>query len=79
VELADTPDQWLAALERALREQGSAARERRVAVAQENSWEKRAEVLELWLLEMLSGTRVRVGGAAAVLTSAVAKRPIEDG
>ena len=53
VELADTVDEWVAALSRAINENVSSKSKQRTSVAQENSWEKRTETLESWLLEMI--------------------------
>jgi glycosyltransferase involved in cell wall biosynthesis len=48
VDLADTPDAWLAAIERALAG-GVGTPDRRRAVALENTWDKRVDLLEGWL------------------------------
>lgn len=54
VELADTKNEWLAAIARALRDDTDGrSRERRIAVAQDNSWSKRTRLLESWLLDMI--------------------------
>lgn len=55
VELADTADEWLVAiagfLDRGLQ---SGAHEQRISVARQNSWERRTEVLESWLIDMIA-------------------------
>ncbi len=52
VDLAGTPDEWIAAIERALDCGGVGTPEERRAVAMRNTWDQRVDVLEGWLLEM---------------------------
>lgn len=55
VELADTADEWLAALSRVIYEETrSGSQERRISIARENSWSNRTDLLESWLLDMIS-------------------------
>lgn len=55
VALAETPAQWIEAIECALASGGVGTPERRRAVARQNTWEHRIDVLEGWLDEMLRG------------------------
>jgi hypothetical protein len=57
VELADTEDEWLAAITRVTSDNAYAGSERRVAVAVENSWNRRVDLLESWLLDLISESR----------------------
>jgi glycosyltransferase involved in cell wall biosynthesis len=52
VDLAETPAEWIAAIERALASGGVGTPEERVAVARQNTWDQRVDLLERWLLEM---------------------------
>jgi glycosyltransferase involved in cell wall biosynthesis len=54
VGLASTPHEWEAAIDRALHTGGIATPAQRRAVAEANTWDKRADQLDLWLREMLS-------------------------
>lgn len=47
-------DQWLTALRRALEQGGIGTPEERRAVAQENSWDSRLDVLDGWMREVIS-------------------------
>jgi len=53
MDFADTPAEWLAALERALTAGGVGTREQRQAVARANSWERRTDELDLLLRELV--------------------------
>ena len=53
VDIADSVEEWIAAIRRALNEGGVANVEVRRAVAMENSWDKRLDLLERWLFEMI--------------------------
>ncbi len=53
VALAETPAEWMAAIDRALVSGGVGTPEERRAVARQNTWDQRVDVLEGWLLEML--------------------------
>ena len=53
VELAGNTEEWIAALEHALADDSLERRKRRVAVARENTWDKRADQLDLWLKDMV--------------------------
>jgi glycosyltransferase involved in cell wall biosynthesis len=53
VALAETPAEWTAAIECALVSGGVGTPEQRRAIARQNTWDQRVDVLEGWLLEML--------------------------
>jgi glycosyltransferase involved in cell wall biosynthesis len=53
VDTASTTAEWIAAIERALISGGVGTIAERRAVAMENSWDKRVDVLENWLFEMI--------------------------
>ena len=53
VDLAETREEWLSAIDRALHQGGVGTPEQRHAVALENSWDKRVDQLEAWLFEMI--------------------------
>lgn len=53
VEVANTTDEWLSAIDRAIHCDHYAAANRRISVAKDNSWDCRADRLESWLLEMV--------------------------
>ncbi|HOK47950.1 MAG TPA: hypothetical protein PLK67_18535, partial [Bryobacteraceae bacterium] len=55
VALAETPAQWIEAIECALVSGGVGTPEQRRAVARQNTWERKVDVLEGWLEEMLRG------------------------
>lgn len=61
VDLAQSPADWLAALDRAVTAGGVGTLEQRRAVARENTWDKRIDLLESWLFEMLQGSDGRAG------------------
>ena len=52
MDFADSPGEWMAALERALTEGGIGSLEERLAVARANSWEKRSEELDIMLRQL---------------------------
>ncbi|MCC6531339.1 MAG: glycosyltransferase [Burkholderiales bacterium] len=54
VDIADTPQQWLCAIDRALESGSPVDVARRISVARENSWDKRVDVLESWIVEMVA-------------------------
>jgi hypothetical protein len=49
---ASGPQQWEVAIEQALTDGGVGTPERRIAVARENSWDARAEVVLGWLASL---------------------------
>lgn len=55
VGLADTAEEWLDAVSAALRDRTQSGIEARLAVARENSWERRVDRLEGWLLALGQG------------------------
>lgn len=52
--LAETPEQWIAAIEQALDKGGVGTPQARTSLAQSNSWESRVDQLENWIKEILS-------------------------
>ena len=56
----EIPDEWVAAIARAIGGKGPASAAARIALARQNSWSRRAETLEAWLLEMI-GTAIPPG------------------
>jgi len=56
IDIAHTPDEWMAAIERALTSGGVGTPEQRRAVALENTWDKRVDQLEEWLFEMIASS-----------------------
>ena len=52
--LADTTDEWVSAITRALDEPTIRQASQRISVAKENSWKKRVNTLDLWLQEMIA-------------------------
>ncbi|HKQ25283.1 MAG TPA: glycosyltransferase [Burkholderiales bacterium] len=63
VRIATDADDWEAAIEQALLKGGRGTPEQRRAVAENNSWDKRVQTLDLWLNEMTnrSGRVLTVG------------------
>jgi glycosyltransferase involved in cell wall biosynthesis len=55
VDVCSTPADWIAALERAISSGGVATPAGRRAVALQNTWDQRVDLLENWIFEMLSG------------------------
>lgn len=53
VQLADTPAEWLEALDCAVAGRGMGTPEQRRAIARQNTWDRRVDLLEGWLFEML--------------------------
>ena len=53
VAVADGHQGWLSAVAQAVEKGGVGTPEARIAIARENSWEKRAGMLESWLVEMI--------------------------
>ena len=68
VSLADTPDEWVEALDRALYHDRPELREERLAVARANSWSKRTDQFEAWLTEMVSRCDEHSEGASSDLS-----------
>jgi len=56
IRFADTLDEWNRAITEALVSGGCGTPEEREAIARDNSWEARSEMLEHWLLELVNGT-----------------------
>ena len=56
IDIAHTPDEWTAAIERALTSGGVGTPEQRRAVAHENTWDQRVDQLEEWLLKMIASS-----------------------
>lgn len=54
VRVADTPEEWLGAVDEALNQGGVGTPAKRREVALENTWDKRVDLLEEWLLQMLA-------------------------
>ena len=54
VAIANGADEWEAAIEKALRTGGIATPDKRRTVAAENTWDKRVDLLEGWLLKVIS-------------------------
>ena len=55
VDIASGRDAWIAAIDRALSEGGVGTVASRHAVARQNTWDRRVDQLEQWLVEMLGG------------------------
>ncbi len=52
VHLARTAEEWIAAIRHALEAGGTGTPQQRRAVARQNTWERRVDILERWLFEM---------------------------
>ncbi len=77
VALAETPAEWLGAIDRALVSGGVGTPDERRAIARQNTWDQRVDVLEGWLSEMLGRpcpTRGSHAGEGARTTEAGAGR-----
>jgi len=59
IDFADTPEEWIVAIERALTGGGVGTREERRAVALANTWESRHDDLDHILREMVRSTPPR--------------------
>ena len=53
IDIAPDAEGWIAALERLLRGESEARRQRRKALARAGDWNSRTDTLERWLLEMI--------------------------
>ena len=56
IDIARTTDEWISAIQRALKIGGVSSPEKRREVALSNTWEQRVDLLEQWLLESISST-----------------------
>jgi hypothetical protein len=54
LDVVRTHEEWMAAIERALSSGGVGTPARRRAVALQNSWDRRIDVLERWLVDMIA-------------------------
>lgn len=54
VEIASTTEEWIGAIERALRNSGPGTAEERLRIAQQGDWEHRTDTLEGWFKEMIA-------------------------
>ena len=61
VDLANTEEEWIAAIERAVQQGGIGTPAERRAVANENTWDVRVDQLQRWMHEMLAG-KADMGG-----------------
>jgi glycosyltransferase involved in cell wall biosynthesis len=64
LDVVRTHEEWMAAIERALTSGGVGTPARRRAVALQNSWDRRIDVLERWLFEMVEADRVSASADA---------------
>lgn len=53
VDIASTPQEWIAAIEKALIQGGIGSHQSRIAMSKQNSWDNRVDNLESWLTEMI--------------------------
>jgi glycosyltransferase involved in cell wall biosynthesis len=53
IELADGPDEWIAAIDRAIAGESPGTLAERMEVARTEGWDSRTDTLESWLLEMM--------------------------
>ena len=53
IEIADGPDEWIAAIDRAVAGKGPGSSAERMEAGRAQDWDRRTDTLETWLLEMI--------------------------